>query len=99
MTITTKFSPGDTVWFIHPLSMAINSSIVDSIEINIDSFGTITVLNIITVANLTFRVDDQLTFATQADLVAAYAAVVSASGTGVLTLTGQAPTADVAPTP
>lgn len=96
MTITTKFAPGDTIWYAHPLSSGVASSVVEFIDINIDQFNNVTILNYTTTGTLSYYVNDSVAFATQAELVLAFLPKIALAGTGVLTYTGVAPTVVVA---
>lgn len=96
MTIITKFTPGDTAWFIHPYSGALVNTTVLGIEISVDSFGAETVLNLFAYGNLQFYINDNVAFATQAELVAAYSAQDAITDTGALIITGIAPTISIA---
>lgn len=96
MTITTKFAPTDTIYYIHPLNGAVVNSMVLAIEIKVDYFGNITILNFTSYGNLEYFINDDVAFATQADLVAAYAPQTVTPPTATLTITGIVPLVEVA---
>lgn len=96
MTILTKFTPGDTMWYVHPFTGAVISSVVLYIDAHVDSADTITILNFTGFNNLEYYIDDGVAFPTQAELVIAYMAKTALADVGSLILTGFAPTIIVA---
>jgi hypothetical protein len=96
MTITPKFEPTDIIWYISPWTGAIQSKPVLEIFITIDIFSNVIILNkvedVINSGGFYFNINDDLAFATQADLVAAYSAQEALPLVGDLEFTGIAPT-------
>lgn len=100
MIITTKFAPADSIWFVHPLNGSVVNTVVLTIEIKVDAFGFVTILNFVSYGNISFYINDEVAFPTQAALVAAYTPQVATTAAGAsLVLTGIAPVVTVAPAP
>ena len=97
MIVTTKFSPTDIIWFVHPLTLVISSAPVEKIDINVNLFLVVTILNYVSVGTLSFYINDDKAFATQAALLLAYAPQIAAAGVGAITLTGLEPIVTAAP--